>query len=56
MQADPVVKKIRLEINDFNRQIKEKSKAIGGASLPDSDPLVVGRNECFRRLKEARNH
>jgi hypothetical protein len=53
-KADPRVKELRSEIQKANILIKEKSVLLG-SPLPETDPLIVGRSNLFRDLKEAQN-
>jgi len=53
--ANPEVKKIKSLIRSSNSQISKKSKEKGGATLDESDPLIVKRDQLFRELKALRN-
>jgi hypothetical protein len=48
----PQEKEIQSQIATLNKKISEKSKALGSAKLPLTDPLLLERGQLFRDLKE----
>jgi len=54
-RKSPEEKAIRARVKMLNISIKEKS-AVTGDRLPEDDPLIIERAECFRSLKGIEKH